>query len=134
MERARIAAAGVDLDTPTMDGACPALSQAIVASGRCTVHRLRPMICRLCGAAASMPCPHGCAPDGGVLDDADALTMLATSLQAGGHRDTGLTDLLAVCMDDPAAEPCSARARAGTARSSPRWPSGCWPGPRPAQR
>ena len=58
-ERARIAPSVVDPDSPTTDGACPALSRAIVASGRCTVHRLRPMVCQLWGTAASMPCSHG---------------------------------------------------------------------------
>lgn len=65
VERERIAAAGVDLDAPTADGACPALSRALVTTGRCTVHRLRPMICRLWGSAASMPCPHGSPPPAG---------------------------------------------------------------------
>lgn len=112
VERERIAAVGVDLDAPTADGACPALSRAIVASGRCTVHEVRPMVCRLWGAAASMPCPHGCSPEGGVLDDATAMTMLAASLQAGGHRDAGLVELLEVCMADPgAAALLSARMR-----------------------
>ncbi len=103
LERTRIAAAGVDLDSPTADGACPALSTAIVASGRCTVHAVRPMVCRLWGTAASMPCPHGCVPDGGVLDDGAAMQMLAASLEIGGHRDTGLRELLAACTADPAA-------------------------------
>ena len=102
-ERSRIAAAGADLDAPTTDGACPALSRAIVASGRCTVHEIRPMVCRLWGTATSMPCPHGCAPEGGLLDDAAATGLLAASLHAGGHRDAGLGQLLAVCQNDPAA-------------------------------
>ena len=102
-ERTRIAAAGVDLDAPTPDGACPALSRAMVATGICTVHPIRPMVCRLWGTAASMPCPHGCTPDGGLLDDATAIGMLAASLEIGGHRDAGLRELLAACMADPEA-------------------------------
>ncbi len=103
IERARIAAAGVDLDAPTTDGACPALSRALVTTGVCTVHPVRPMVCRLWGTAASMPCPHGCTPDGGVLDDASATDLLAASLEAGGHRDAGVRELLTACMTDPEA-------------------------------
>lgn len=36
---------------------CPLLRQ-----GRCTVYHDRPMICRLYGVVADMPCPHGCQP------------------------------------------------------------------------
>ena len=103
VERARIAAAGVDLDAPTPDGACPALSRAMVTTGICTVHAIRPMVRRLWGAVASMPCPHGCVPDGGLLGDAAAMGLLAASLDAGGHRDAGLRELLAACMADPEA-------------------------------
>ena len=84
-ERARIAAAGVDLDAPTADGSCPALSRAVVPTGRCTVHRVRPMICRLWGSAAAMPCPHGCIPAGGLVDDRRVLSWLLASLEVGGH-------------------------------------------------
>ena len=61
------------------------------------------MVCRPWGTAGSMPCRHGCAPESGLLDDAAAMGLLASSLQAGGHRDTALGQLLAVCRDDPAA-------------------------------
>lgn len=103
VERARIAAAGIDLDAPTPDGACPALSRALVSSGRCTVHPLRPMVCRLWGAATAMPCPHGCTPHGGPLDDRATLEAIAASLDAGGHHDAGLRAVLATCMSDPVA-------------------------------
>ena len=112
VERARIAAAGVDLEAPTPDGACSALSRAMVASGICTVHPVRPMVCRLWGTTASMPCPHGCVPEGGLLDDGAAMGLLAASLDAGGHRDAGLRELLAACMADrEAAALMSARLR-----------------------
>ena len=84
-ERARIAAAGVDLDVPTPDGACPALSRALVPTGRCTVHQVRPMVCRLWRTAAAMPCPHGCTPIGGAVDDRRTLSWLLASLEVGGH-------------------------------------------------
>lgn len=85
-ERARIAEAGVELDAPTVDGACPALSRALVPTGRCTVHGVRPMVCRLWGAAAAMPCPHGCVPvGGGLVEDRRVLSWLLASLEVGGH-------------------------------------------------
>lgn len=59
---------------------CPALG----ADGGCRVHDVRPMVCRIWGTTASLACPFGCAPDGGSLDDADALDLLAASLQVGG--------------------------------------------------
>lgn len=85
VERARIAEAGVDLDAPTADGACPALSRALVPTGRCTVHQVRPVVCRLWGTAAAMPCPHGCTPVGGLVEDRRALSWLLASLEVGGH-------------------------------------------------
>lgn len=30
--------------------------------GRCSIYKVRPMICRLYGVAEGMPCPHGCSP------------------------------------------------------------------------
>ena len=103
LERERVAAAGVDLGAPTGDGACPALSRALVASGRCTVHAVRPMVCRLWGAAASMRCPHGCLPDGGVMGDREALGALLASLEVGGHRDDGVRAVMQACLDDEVA-------------------------------
>jgi len=86
LERQRLLAAGVDLDTPTPDGTCPALTRTFGA-GRCSVHTIRPTICRLWGATASMPCPHGCVPSGGRVDDAQMLRWMINSLEIGGHRD-----------------------------------------------
>jgi len=54
-------------------------------TGSCTVHPHRPMICRLRGLAASMPCPHGCTPTSGHPTDTDTLRRLLTSLETGGH-------------------------------------------------
>lgn len=109
---------GLDLDTPTADGACPALSRSF-GSGRCTVHADRPTICRLWGTAASMPCPHGCTPAGGRMDDRDTLQALADSLAAGGHRDGGLADLLHLLMDDPVAAALVARILRGDHTARP---------------
>lgn len=63
---------------------CPALTQ----DDRCSVYADRPTVCRLGGAQRAMPCPYGCAPDAGLLDDVVGLQLLAQSLQAGG--DSGL--------------------------------------------
>ena len=114
-ERARVAAAGVDLDASTADGACPALSRAVVPSGRCTVHGVRPMICRLWGVAAAMLCPHGCAPTGEHLGDRQVLEAMLASYEVGGHagtaaaRDAGMLDLMRACMDDEVAAGLLAR-------------------------
>lgn len=64
-ERERVRQAGADIPhAKEMERqglkACPALTE-----GRCTVHEVRPMICRLWGTDETMPCPHGCVPEGG---------------------------------------------------------------------
>ncbi len=61
---------------------CPALT----ADDRCSVYEDRPTVCRLWGAQQAMPCPHGCQPDGGLLDDVTGLQLLAQSLSAGGDN------------------------------------------------
>lgn len=60
-ERARPLKRGVDLDFPTTDGACPALSRTF-GVGRCTVHEVRPMICRLWGRRARCHARTGVCP------------------------------------------------------------------------
>lgn len=84
-ERQRIKRAGVDLVPydqmmATSCWVCPALSPL----GRCTIYDIRPMICRLWGIVESMPCPHGCVPDGGRLSDEVGMGMLAEALSVGG--------------------------------------------------
>lgn len=61
---------------------CPALTD----QDRCSVYDDRPTVCRLWGAQQSMRCPHGCQPDGGLLDDVTGLQLLAASLHAGGDN------------------------------------------------
>ena len=53
--------------------ACPMLGRK---DGRCRVYDIRPGICRLWGLVASMPCPFGCVPEGGLLSDADGHEVL----------------------------------------------------------
>jgi hypothetical protein len=55
---------------------CPLLKR-----GRCTVYAKRPMICRLWGAVANMPCPWGCRPARYLtVDEGDALMRQAEAL------------------------------------------------------
>lgn len=97
-EHARLRRAGVpDLPAGTPDGAgipCPALT----AKGRCSQYAIRPMICRLWGAAPSMHCEHGCTPVEW-LSDAQAVELLLASLQAGGHPDFPSPEVLQEMRD-----------------------------------
>ncbi|PRX66176.1 putative zinc- or iron-chelating protein [Nonomuraea fuscirosea] len=52
---------------------------ALGDDGRCRAYELRPLICRLWGAAEGMPCEHGCVPEGGRLSDADAQLLIKRS-------------------------------------------------------
>lgn len=62
---------------------CCYLSRA----GRCTVYGDRPMICRVWGAAESIPCHHGCKPVGGrFLTDAEAYRLLALAFEMPEHQ------------------------------------------------
>lgn len=101
VERRRLLEQGVDLDAPTADGACPALTRTF-GRGRCSVHAIRPTICRLWGSSAAMPCPHGCVPEGGRVGDAQAMRWMLTSYEIGGHGDTSpeVGRLLEQCLND----------------------------------
>ena len=43
---------------------CPMLK-----NHRCTVYKVRPLICRLWGMMEAMKCPHGCTPERWVTDE-----------------------------------------------------------------
>lgn len=47
-----------ELGLPEHMDVCPALG----GLGLCTIHKRRPLMCRLWGVAENMPCPHGCQP------------------------------------------------------------------------
>jgi hypothetical protein len=89
-ERERIAERGVRL--PTMaevvirDRAGETLTCPALRDGRCSVYEVRPMICRIWGATAGLPCPHGCRPVRGarMLPDAVAYGLLDAALNVGG--------------------------------------------------
>jgi hypothetical protein len=79
---------------------CPALED-----GRCRVHPVRPMICRLWGIDETMPCPHGCVPEGGWISRFEGHSFLLRSyVIAGwppGHRPKTAKEL-AEHLRDPA--------------------------------
>lgn len=52
---------------------------ALDDDGRCQAYRVRPLICRLWGAAEGLPCEHGCVPEGGRLSDAEAALLIKRS-------------------------------------------------------
>jgi hypothetical protein len=87
VERDRIRQAGGPeipplLTTPD-DSKCPALEE-----GRCTVHPVRPMICRLWGIGEQMKCQYGCKPEGGWISAADTQRFLMRSYLVGGWPDS----------------------------------------------
>lgn len=61
----------------------PASCAALTLLGQCAVYRLRPMVCRIWGAVASMRCPHGCRPEGGFMDETTGQVLLMRSLMVG---------------------------------------------------
>lgn len=63
-------------------------------AGRCSIYANRPLACRLFGAVAAMPCPHGCMPAGGYLSEERAREII-TEL-SGFSRDAGLPDYCAI--------------------------------------
>lgn len=72
---------------------CPALTD----TDRCLLYEDRPTICRLFGVQQAMPCPHGCRPDGELLETPPACS----------YRRRACT-------------PAGTTASSGTARSPPR--------------
>lgn len=88
-ERKRLADAGHKV-TPDERARCLPWDfwcEALGPDGRCLAYDLRPLVCRLWGAVAWLPCPHGCVPEGGFLPDAEALRLLleVTALGGTGH-------------------------------------------------
>lgn len=62
---------------------CPYLT-AEDETGRCSVYEARPIVCRLWGVVAEMPCPHGCEPEPGLLSDREARVAMAFVETIGG--------------------------------------------------
>jgi Fe-S-cluster containining protein len=51
---------------------------------KCGVYDIRPMICRLWGLVKGMPCPYGCRPEGGLMEDEEAVKLLLAADEIGG--------------------------------------------------
>jgi hypothetical protein len=64
----------------TPDGDCP-----LLLFNQCTVYEVRPLICRLYGVAAGMPCVHGCKPARALERDEVTVLMEAVHLIGGGR-------------------------------------------------
>jgi hypothetical protein len=62
------------------DGLCSMLTD----DHRCSIYDIRPMICRLWGLIERMPCPYGCRPEGGLLDDREGLKLILEADRIGG--------------------------------------------------
>ena len=89
-ERQRIRGAGVRI-TPWEDAVASADTfwcEALTEGKRCAVYEMRPLVCRLWGAAEGLKCPFGCIPEGGWLADAEAYRMIAESMRIGGHENS----------------------------------------------
>lgn len=50
---------------------------------RCTVHPVRPLLCRLYGIAEGLKCPHGCKPEPRYLTDAEADALITRAMEIG---------------------------------------------------
>lgn len=53
------------------DLTCPYLKQ-----NRCSVHPVRPLVCRMYGVVTGMPCPHGCVASSEPLTDEQAHVVI----------------------------------------------------------
>jgi Fe-S-cluster containining protein len=96
--------------------ACPALGPFRT----CSVHDIRPMICRLWGSTETMRCPYGCRPSR-ELTEAESYALLERSREAGGVEDAPAIDAyLAELARDPAIQPVLRRYMAGDASVEPQ--------------
>jgi hypothetical protein len=78
--------------------------EALTGDKRCAVYEMRPLVCRLWGAAEGLPCVYGCVPVGGYLSDEDAYRLIAESMRVGGHpgalpEGTDVREALRVAME-----------------------------------
>jgi Fe-S-cluster containining protein len=88
--------AGVQLPLAHAGSYCPALTMF----RQCGVYEVRPLICRIWGAVASMRCNYGCVPEGGFLTDHDAMRLLAQVNELAGD-DRAAAEYRAVLAADP---------------------------------
>lgn len=64
---------------------CPALDFA----GRCSIHPLRPLICRLYGATEKLRCSYGCEPSRWLTDAEVGVLVKRAEALAGPHDAEG---------------------------------------------
>lgn len=74
-----IAEMSEDLADDPVGYRCPLLED-----GRCTEHRIRPLVCRLWGVTEQLKCPHGCVPQGGHLPASEGSALMQVMLRIGG--------------------------------------------------
>lgn len=87
LERERIAEHGVLIpliDGPLairwQDARCPALTEL----NRCSVHEVRPLICRMYGVVLDIACKHGCKVHGDMLTAEEGHWLLDEARRLGG--------------------------------------------------
>ena len=68
----------------------------LTAEGRCSVYSIRPLICRIWGAAEGIPCVFGCQPERLLSkEEADVLMREVQALSPGSDPLDGMRDVLA---------------------------------------
>jgi len=61
----------------------------LLPNGMCGVYSIRPLICRVWGAAEGLPCTHGCKPERVLtVDEVKELVAEVNALSGDGHRDS----------------------------------------------
>lgn len=68
---------------------------------QCQIYDARPMICRLWGVFRAMRCPHGCVPDDQLMDDVEAMKLLALSEWYGGEPGALSPEQIELHYNDP---------------------------------
>jgi hypothetical protein len=76
------------VDHPTYG---PLTCSHLDASGRCSIYDHRPLVCRLFGAVAKLPCPFGCKPQHGPIQQG-VIDEIFAALEDGrpGHFPEGV--------------------------------------------
>lgn len=78
-------------DGTTIPAPCPLLSFL----GTCTVHDIRPLICRIWGATKATQCRHGCQPaDGRWLSEVEVAELFAEAAELTGDAQAGYLRML----------------------------------------
>lgn len=88
---------------------CPALG----ILGTCTVYEVRPLICRVWGAADGMRCPHGCEPDKRMTRAQVFHTFVDVMLASGDWLPAEAARIRAL-INDPQAERFAGEIMAGS--------------------